>query len=370
MAAALSRTIAFAFEDRLVGAANDMDGCAIDAGTGHADDIQATEQARIAVEHAVGNDIVADSRETADEGVATDAGKLMHGRTAAENDAVLDDHVTGQHDVVRHDDMLLPTRQSWATCELARNRLLLPTIVLPPKSAVPVFIVTPSRIVQLSPIVKRRFFAAMMHALRIAADHSHRENLRALADRRDAGHHACAEQFDVVASATLRADMAERADLDVLADHGSVFDDRQRMNASRWRQSCSCLILANDHRADIGFGDERSVNLGIAMEFPDIAALLLLDDMEFDPIARHDRLAEAGIVDGHEIDQVAGFAFLLGADRAGRLGHALDQKNARHDRLIPGKCPVKCGSLAVTFLMPIAESSPSISMILSTSRNG
>ena len=36
----------------------------------------------------------------------------------------------------------------------------------------------------------------------------------------------------------------------------------------------------------------------------------------------------------------------------------------------PGKWPWKCGSLMVTFLMPTAELSPSMSTILSTSRNG
>ncbi len=35
-----------------------------------------------------------------------------------------------------------------------------------------------------------------------------------------------------------------------------------------------------------------------------------------------------------------------------------------------GKCPAKYGSLAVTFLMPIAKLSPSMSMIRSTIRNG
>src|SRR5665647_700850 len=37
---------------------------------------------------------------------------------------------------------------------------------------------------------------------------------------------------------------------------------------------------------------------------------------------------------------------------------------------LPGKCPWKCGSLIVTFLMPIPWSSPRISITRSTMRNG
>src|SRR6267378_154813 len=38
--------------------------------------------------------------------------------------------------------------------------------------------------------------------------------------------------------------------------------------------------------------------------------------------------------------------------------------------VFPGKCPRNCGSLAVTFLMPMADWSPRISMMRSTIRNG
>ena len=52
-------------------------------------------------------------------------------------------------------DMMMPSprMQSWATCELARSRQLLPTTVLPPPPTVPVLMVTPSRMVQPSPTV-------------------------------------------------------------------------------------------------------------------------------------------------------------------------------------------------------------------------
>ena len=59
-------------------------------------------------------------------------------------------------------------------------------------------------------------------------------------------------------------------------------------------------------------------------------------------IAGHDRPAEAGFVDGHEIDQrrlLEGFE-VAHAQRARRLRHALDQQYARHDRAA-GKMTLK-----------------------------
>ena len=50
---------------------------------------------------------------------------------------------------------LSPRRQSCATCALARKTQRAPTIVSPVALAVPGFIVTPSRIKQSSPIVRR-----------------------------------------------------------------------------------------------------------------------------------------------------------------------------------------------------------------------
>src|SRR5690606_13427470 len=85
-------------------------------------------------------------------------------------------------------------------------------------------------------------------------------------------------------------------------------------------------------------GDEFPINFCVAMKFPDIAALLLLDDMELHAVARHDRLAKAGVVDRHEINKVRAALGLARTDRASRLRHALDEQNARHDRML-GEMP-------------------------------
>jgi hypothetical protein len=67
------------------------------------------------------------------------------------------------------------------------------------------------------------------------------------------------------------------------------------------------------------------------MEAPDIAALLDFCDMIFEPVARHDGLAELGVVDGHEVDQIVAAALGPRTNGARRLCHAFDDQNTRHN---------------------------------------
>src|SRR3979409_1905226 len=57
----------------------------------------------------------------------------------------------------------------------------------------------------------------------------------------------------------------------------------------------SCV---GDHGADLGLGDQLSGDLGLAAEPPHGLALGQLLHVVLDCIARHDRLAEFGLVDG------------------------------------------------------------------------
>src|SRR5688572_8724107 len=55
--------------------------------------------------------------------------------------------------------------------------------------------------------------------------------------------------------------------------------------------------LIQDHRCKGRLGTQRAVDLRLATELPDIAPVLKLGDVDVHLIARHDRLAEARIID-------------------------------------------------------------------------
>ncbi len=79
---------------------------------------------------------------------------------------------------------------------------------------------------------------AVMHALRIAADHRIREDARAHADGGAAGDHHMAEENHIVSQHHLRPDMAEGADGDVLADHGAL-----STSASGWILALAAIMI-------------------------------------------------------------------------------------------------------------------------------
>src|SRR5690606_4825938 len=95
-----------ALEDFLIGPADAMDRCAIYAGAGHADNVDASVRTGISVQHAVGAHIIGDARQPADKGMSTDPSELMHSRTAAENDTILDLHMAGQQHRIGQDDVI------------------------------------------------------------------------------------------------------------------------------------------------------------------------------------------------------------------------------------------------------------------------
>src|SRR5580704_17537977 len=58
--------------------------------------------------------------------------------------------------------------------------------------------------------------------------------------------------------------------------------------------------------------------------------------MKLDPVAWHDRLAKPGLVDAHEIKKrrLSTGRMRVDAQNPSGLGHALDQKDAGHDRAL------------------------------------
>src|SRR6516165_887084 len=76
---------------------------------------------------------------------------------------------------------------------------------------------------------------------------------------------------------------------------------------------------------------------GMPFEFPDVAAIALLDDIDIEPIAGKHRAPKASVVDAHEIDKLALRFRTEGVDNEDCRGlcHRLDDQHPRHHR--PGR---------------------------------
>ncbi len=81
-----------------------------------------------------------------------------------------------------------------------------------------------------------------------------------------------------------------------------------------------------DHRGKHRFGHQLATDFGAPFEFPDIAAVALFGDMDVKAVAGDDRTAEAGVVDAHEIYELALGILAEGMDdeHGGSLCHCLD----------------------------------------------
>src|SRR3546814_3044430 len=70
------------------------------------DDIQAGQPCPVAHHRAVWNDVVFHARQAADHGMAPDPHELMHSRQPADDGEVVDDDMSGERGIVRHDDVI------------------------------------------------------------------------------------------------------------------------------------------------------------------------------------------------------------------------------------------------------------------------
>src|SRR5450759_563946 len=72
--------------------------------------------------------------------------------------------------------------------------------------------------------------------------------------------------------------------------------------AVAWMLAMLARLSLYDHGTDLGFGDERAVDMRLRPEAPHTSAVAHLLNMIVDGVARHHRAAKAGLVDRHEID--------------------------------------------------------------------
>ncbi len=137
----------------------------------------------------------------------------------------------------------------------------------------------------------------------------------------------------------VRAHDAERADDDTV----SRASRRPRRSRSDEFSSqpfllaeCTCFGGVGQHGADLGFGDGVAVDLRLAEEPPDAAAVADLAHMIVQLVAGKYGLAELGLVDPHEIDELGlvVLAEAVDAQRACGLRQALDDQHARHHRIL------------------------------------
>ena len=91
-----------------------------------------------------------------------------------------------------------------------------------------------------------------------------------------------------------------------------------------------------DHGAELGLGHDLAADLGFAAEPPHVLAPLDPGHVVLEHVARHDGLAEFGLVDGQEVDErrLGLSRHRADAKRAGGLRHALQHQHARHHRIV------------------------------------
>ena len=174
--------------------------------------------------------------------------------------------------------------------------------------------------------------------------------MRAFADRGDAGDMDVRDQTYAAFDLDLRPDDAIRPDLDAVTYARAVGNARSRIDHH---------LALGDDRADLGLGDEHATDFGLGPVPPHIAAVRDLVDVIFDGVARHRRLAEFGLVDGEEIHRAVFRAIAIWRRHSTPAVCAIPSIISTPGITgFSGKWPRNCGSLIVTFLMPIPCSSP------------
>ena len=131
----------------------------------------------------------------------------------------------------------LPTLQSWPMCELARKAQRSPIDRLHAPAGGAGVHGHPLADQAVGADRERRLLAAIFQILRLVADGGEGKNAGARADPGASRQHDMRFQLRAVAEFDMRADVAERADLDVGAELRPVLDDGGRMNGhvTPWR---------------------------------------------------------------------------------------------------------------------------------------
>ena len=170
-----------------------------------------------------------------------------------------------------------------------------------------------------------RRLALVFEVLRRVADRGEREDAGAGADVGVAGDDDMREQLDAVAERDLRPDMAERPDLDALAETRAGLDDGARMDRTH----------AGTSIADTSASQTSTPStLASPRNHQMLRRLLIFVMCSLQLVAGHDGLAELRLVDRHQ-QHVGGVGVEVLARRAqgaGGLRHRLDDEHARHHR--------------------------------------
>ena len=129
-----------------------------------------------------------------------------------------------------------PMQQSWATCEQAMKKLLLPTEVTPFSFSVARLIVTPSRMHVRIADHDLRVAAAIADILRLSADDDAGIDVIVLADGNVTHDGHVVLQPRAATDTNVRADDAERTDFDIDVDFGAA---RRSRRVPRHRLPCA-----------------------------------------------------------------------------------------------------------------------------------
>src|SRR5262245_40288991 len=233
---------------------------------------------------------------------------------------------------------LLPTRQSWPTCELARKAQRSPTTVcmLPP--AVPGFMVTPSRIRQSLPTVSEEGSPLYFRSCGIWP-------MEANGNSR-----VPAPMLVRPATTTWLISLTPRASLTSgpTVQKGPIStSSASSAPVSTIAVGCTLelgIIRIQNHGADLGLGDDLPVHFGFAIKPPGATAAANLAHMVVKMVPGQHGLAKLCPVYPHEINElrlVIGLE-VRNAQGACGLGQPLDDQYAWHDREA-GKVPLKEG---------------------------
>ena len=206
-----------------------MDRRTIEAAAFQTDDIEAGKLCSVSGCGRKRDDVSRDARQAANEGVGANSGPLMDAGEAAYDCVITNRDMTGERHAVDDNDVV---------ADVAIMRDMGPdhqvAIIFDPSQAATVSRSPMHRDMfaddAVGPDLNRRLFAAIADVLRRAANDGVGVNLRAWPDARLSLDDDVAMQDRVVGDIDLRANYAERADLDVAADPCAVLDNRRSMD--------------------------------------------------------------------------------------------------------------------------------------------